>query len=73
MQKGVDPSRLLVFPMPVAAGGELPRLTLKPWASGYIGISRNSGNSELATGFLEFYPMAGGGGAVRERSTTHLP
>lgn len=59
-QKGMDPSRLLVFPMPVATGGALSRLTLKPWASGFIGISRNSGNSELATRFLEFYMSPAG-------------
>lgn len=60
VQKGIDPSKLLIFPMPVADGAQIPRLQLKPWASGFIGISRNSGKSELATEFLKFYMSPAG-------------
>lgn len=55
VQKGMDPSKLVVFPMPVAEGGELSALTLRPWASGSIGVSKDAQNTELALDFLKFY------------------
>jgi multiple sugar transport system substrate-binding protein len=55
VQKGMDPSKLVVFPMPVASGGELSKLTLRPWASGSIGISKDAKNADLALDFLKFY------------------
>jgi len=55
VQKGMDPNKLLIFPMPVAAGGALPKLQLQPWASGSIGISKNTKNEAATLAFLKFY------------------
>lgn len=55
VQKGMDPNNLAIFAMPTAQGGALEPLKLTPWASGSLGVSKDSKNPELALEFLEFY------------------
>jgi multiple sugar transport system substrate-binding protein len=66
-QKGMDTSKLAIFPMPVAAGGALSQLKLTPWASGPLGVSKDAKNEQGAIDFLKFYMSPDGAQAFASK------